>query len=386
MNGILLIILILILIWLVIRFFNRNSKNDDYDRGDGHCNRDTDGYNKDFKPISIFRNKKKDADVKKTNIFSRLFESKLSLPFDDKAITWCANFLLVEEKQLRMILSDIASCYKSFRISKRSRGYRIISAPIATLLKLQQTIYQRILLPVNIHPAATGFRPGISIINNVKPHLGKKNVLKTDIKDFFGSIKLHSVIKAFEKIGYPTNISEILAVLCCLNKALPQGAPTSPALSNIIAYLLDKKLADLAHEKGLVYTRYADDLTLSGDIILQDELLPQITEIAQQEGFVLQTKKTRFLGDNKRKIITGISISSGEKLTIPKATKREIRKNVHYVLTKGVVAHQRHLKSTDPAYIKRLMGLLSYWLSIEPNNKYVLNSLTALKKIEKRTR
>lgn len=86
---------------------------------------------------------------------------------------------------------------------------------------------------------------------------------------------------------------------------------------------------------------------------------------------------------NKRKIITGISISSGEKLTIPKAKKREIRKNVHYILTKGLTGHQRHIKSTDPAYLKRIIGYLNFWHSVEPENQYVIDSINSLKKLEK---
>ena len=109
-----------------------------------------------------------------------------------------------------------------------------------------------------------GFRRQHSIVDNVRPHLGKRCVLKTDIHDFFISIRSPRVKKTFEKIGYPKNISKVLGELCCMRRHLPQGASTSPVLSNIIAYEMDRKLAVMAEEFGLTYSRYADDLTFFG--------------------------------------------------------------------------------------------------------------------------
>ena len=93
--------------------------------------------------------------------------------------------------------------------------------------------------------------------------------------------------------------------------------------------------------------------------------------------------KTRFINEYGRKIITGVSVSSGAKLTIPKARKREIRKNVYFILTKGLAEHQRRIGSSDPVYLKRLIGELCYWRSIEPDNAYVSDSINRLKCLEK---
>ena len=172
-----------------------------------------------------------------------------------------------------------------------------------------------------------------------------------------------------------------MAELCTLENKLPQGAVTSPTLSNIIAYDMDMKLASVAEKSNLTYTRYADDLTFSGENISFELTLSEIDRIIREEKFVLQRKKTRFLTEKKRKIVTGISVSSGEKLMIPKAKKREVRKNVHYILTKGLAEHQRFISSTDPSYMKRLMGYLNFWLMVEPDNEYVKKSIAALKKV-----
>ena len=369
MEIFLLIIAILVASWSFARFFRSRNEKDGYDRGGGHYNRNHHPYNE----------KQKEQTPQKTSRFSRIFKRKPY--FEEEAILWCANFLAVDDKKLRSILKHTWFQYNNFYIRKRNGGYRAIFAPNQPLLSIQQTIYRRILLPVNIHPVATGFRQNISIVQNARPHLGKNQVLKTDIRHFFSSIRRRTVVKAFKTIGYPGNISKVLAELCCKDGCLPQGAPTSPALSNIIAYEMDRKLQALSTEYNLTYTRYADDLTFSGDSINPNSILPQIAAILQENRFVLKETKTKYMPEHKRKIITGISISSGTKLTIPKVKKRELRKNIHFILTRGLAEHQRYIGSTDPVYLKRIIGYLHYWQSVEPDNRYVTDSIIALKRL-----
>ena len=205
-----------------------------------------------------------DTETTRKGWFSRYFgtSAPITIPwFDEEAVMKCANLLGVEEVALKEILKDIPGHYREFWIGKRKGGYRMISAPDKDLKAIQDTINHRVLSFVNLHPAATGFRCKMSISDNVRPHLGKPYVLKTDIHDFFGSIRSLRVRKMFESMGYPPKIARVLAALCCVRRCLPQGASTSPALSNIISYEMDKKLAALATEYNLVYTRYADDLT-----------------------------------------------------------------------------------------------------------------------------
>lgn len=388
MNIILVILIIALGLWLLYKLFNTGGK-DDYNRNTSNYNRNADNYDrgeakKSNNKKSIFsflqeRENNTGKKAKRQSILARMFSAPL--PFDDKAITWCANFLIVDKNTLVNILRNISNHYTHFKLGKRSGGYRTISAPDAALLKIQKIIYKRILLSVNVHPASMGFRQNISVTYNAKAHLGNKQILKADITDFFGSIKKQRIIKAFEKIGYPANISQVLAELCTLENKLPQGAATSPTLSNIIAYDMDVKLASVAQKSNLTYTRYADDLTFSGEDISFELTLSEIDRTIREEKFVIQRKKTRFLTEKKRKIVTGISVSSGEKLMIPKAKKREIRKNVHYILTKGLAEHQRFIGSTDPSYMKRLIGYLNFWIMVEPDNEYVRKSIAALKKV-----
>ena len=304
--------------------------------------------------------------------------------FEKEAVIWCAALLGVEVNRLEEILNNVSGHYQEFWMRKRSRGYRMISAPDKDLQAIQSTIYSRILSSVTIvHPAAVGFRCGRSVVDNAAPHLGKRYVLKMDIHDFFGSIRSPRVRQTFKKIDYPENVSKVLGALCCLHRHLPQGAPTSPALSNIVGYEMDRKLAALAAEYGLTYTRYADDLTFSGDVFPKEQIIPQVKRIIRDEKFEPNHKKTHFMNQSSRKIITGVSVASGVKLTIPKSKKREIRKNVYFILTKGLAEHQRRIGSHDPAYLKRLIGMLCYWRAIEPDNTYASDSIAALKRLEK---
>lgn len=304
--------------------------------------------------------------------------------FEKEAVIWCAALLGVEVNRLEEILNNVSGHYQEFWMRKRSGGYRMISAPDKDLQAIQSTIYSRILSSVTIvHPAAVGFRCGRSVVDNAAPHLGKRYVLKMDIHDFFGSIRSPRVRQTFKKIGYPENVSKVLGALCCLHRHLPQGAPTSPALSNIVGYEMDRKLAALAAEYGLTYTRYADDLTFSGDVFQKEQIIPQVKRIIRDEKFEPNHKKTHFMNQSSRKIITGVSVASGVKLTIPKSKKREIRKNVYFILTKGLAEHQRRIGSHDPAYLKRLIGMLCYWRAIEPDNTYASDSIAALKRLEK---
>ena len=304
--------------------------------------------------------------------------------FEKEAVIWCAALLGVEVNRLEEILNNVSGHYQEFWMRKRSGGYRMISAPDKDLQAIQSTIYSRILSSVTIvHPAAVGFRCGRSVVDNAAPHLGKRYVLKMDIHDFFGSIRSPRVRQTFKKIGYLENVSKVLGALCCLHRHLPQGAPTSPALSNIVGYEMDRKLAALAAEYGVTYTRYADDLTFSGDVFPKEQIIPQVKRIIRDEKFEPNHKKTHFMNQSSRKIITGVSVASGVKLTIPKSKKREIRKNVYFILTKGLAEHQRRIGSHDPAYLKRLIGMLCYWRAIEPDNTYASDSIAALKRLEK---
>ena len=276
---------------------------------------------------------------------------------------------LTEETLYQMIvLPD--HFYRSFTIPKRSGGERLISAPYPALMMAQRWIYENILLPgVEVSESATGFVPGKSILDNAIPHLNSKEVLKMDLKDFFPSVDIKRVISVFKGLGYYHRIAYYLASLCCENKHLPQGAPTSPILSNIVTKRLDYRLKNLAAKYGLVYTRYADDLTFSGEHI-PVKFISIVSDIVSNERFEVNEDKTVIMRERNRKIITGVSVSS-DKLCIPRAKKRWIRQQSYYIKRYGIRSHMKHKHIVDPFYDMRIKGYLAYWKSIEPENPFL---------------
>lgn len=288
-----------------------------------------------------------------------------------------AMLLGIQANIFASIVANTESFYYNFEIPKRSGGTRTISAPYPVLLNAQKWIYDNILNKIKVHDNAKGFIKKTSIADNARVHLDRNFILKMDIENFFPSIKMNRIISIFRNLGYTKKISYYLSSICCLRGVLPQGAVTSPCLSNIIAKRMDARITGLATRFALNYTRYADDFTLSGDI-LPPKIIDYIEKIVNQEGFLINKTKTNLIGKGKQKIITGISISSGE-LKIPRESKRQVRQNVHYILKNGLFEHQKHVNSYDPIYVERLIGYLYFWKSIEPNNKFVKSSIGKLK-------
>lgn len=211
--------------------------------------------------------------------------------------------------------------------------------------------------------------------------MGHDVLLKMDIKEFFPSVTEPLVERYFMSLGYSLSPSGTLAYLCCKDNRLPQGAPTSPLLSNVLFVKMDWELDRIAVTERLSYTRYADDLTFSGARI-PIPFIKAVTEIAKDNNLRINKEKTRRSGKGSRKIITGVSISSG-KPTIPRSLKREIRQKVHYILNYGLYDHLRHVGSRDLLVGYRLLGLLAYWHSVEPENQYVISNSKALSKLLK---
>lgn len=269
------------------------------------------------------------------------------------------------------------SFYYNFYLKKKNGDSRPISAPYPSLKCIQRWIYENILAKISVSSSAKGFIPSLSLLDNVRPHLNQNSILQMDISNFFPSIDIDRVLDVFRNIGYATKVSDLLSNLCCQNGVLPQGAPTSPVLSNIILKDLDKRLLKLAEKYHLIYTRYVDDITFSGNHIPYglDRLVSYIME---EEGFSSNENKTRLIRGNKKKIVTGISVNN-EYLTIPRKKKREIRQIIYHIRTKGLANHMEKTNNIDLIFNYRLLGYLNFWRLVEPENNYVLNSIKFIK-------
>ncbi len=242
--------------------------------------------------------------------------------------------------------------YRRFVIAKRSGGQRAIWAPLPALKAAQRWILHHIAERLPVHGAAHGFLAGRSTLTNAAIHTDARAVLKVDLKDFFPSISWRRVKGIFRKAGYREQVATLLALLCTESpreevslegktyyvalgpRCLPQGAPTSPALTNTLCLRLDRRLSGLAKRLGWRYTRYADDLTFSlpakhsGKPQL-GRLLGLVRRIALAEGFHLNPDKTRVHRRGGRQQVTGLVINGDNPPRVPRALRRQLRAAAH---------------------------------------------------------
>ncbi len=266
--------------------------------------------------------------------------------------------------------------YARHTIPKRRGGQRIILAPKTRLKAIQRKILAEILEKIPVHTAAHGFIPERNVISNAAPHVGKHFVLNMDLKDFFPSIGYERVRGLFYRLGYSFTVASIFALLCTERdrfgiqrngktvfasigeRTLVQGAPTSPAICNLIARRLDKRLNGLATKLGLTYTRYADDLTFSGDdlgaILSARHIAPRIIA---DENFTVHPEKTHLYRQSNRQIVTGLVVN--EKINTPRELRRIIRATLHNATKTGLNAQNRTNLPDFRAYLHGLIGYIA---------------------------
>jgi RNA-directed DNA polymerase len=267
--------------------------------------------------------------------------------------------------------------YREFSLKKKLGGTRRILAPYPSMYQAQSWIKKRILDQLPVSKAANAYVKGSSIIDNARNHVNKRSILTIDLSDFFGTIKKKWIIRIFRELGYSPQVSFYLSSICCHSDCLPQGAPTSPPLSNIVCRLLDARLLGLSQSANLSYTRYADDLAFSGDYI-PARFLKAVTDVINDCGFQLNGKKTKLMTSENRKVVTGINVTS-EKLSLTRNFKRELRKEEFFISKYGLRGHLDKKKVRDPLYIDRLIGKANYWCAVESWNPEAAEILLSLK-------
>ena len=260
--------------------------------------------------------------------------------------------------ELRFLAYDRAlatvSHYRRFTIPKKAGGLRTISAPMPRLKRAQYWVLDALLAHASIHEAAHGFVPGRSIVTNAGAHVGRDVVVNLDLKDFFPSLDYRRIKGKFRGLGYAEPVATVLALLCTEPdvdpveidgqrlyaargpRRLPQGAPTSPALTNLVCTRLDARLAGLARSLGFTYTRYADDLTFSASGAAAEKvgaLLKYVQEIVAAEGFTVHPDKTRVMRRGRHQEVTGLTVN--ERVAVPRETLRRFRALLHGIERHG---------------------------------------------------
>jgi len=247
--------------------------------------------------------------------------------------------------------------YRRFTIPKSDGSERAIWAPMPRLLAVQRWILRNVVEKLPVHGAAHGFLAGRSIATNAAAHTDAKILLKSDVKDFFPSVTLPRVKGVFRKAGYREQIATLLALLCTESpreiveadgktwyiamgpRCLPQGAPTSPGITNVLCLRLDRRLTGLADNVGWRYTRYADDVTFSlpnkhKGAPRTGALIGGIKRIVADEGFQVHPTKTRLARPGGRQKVTGLITNGPGTPRVPREIRRRIRAAV-YNLEKG---------------------------------------------------
>lgn len=283
-----------------------------------------------------------------------------------------------DEKQLACLYSlsnHPEEHYHPYSIAKRNGGTRHLLVPDKLLKQVQRSILQRVLEPQSISVYATAYHKGAQLRQNSAVHLQQPLLLKMDIADFFPSILLPDVLAAcFPSQRMMPAVGVLLANLCCYHGALPQGAPTSPAISNLVLRSFDDWLGHWCAEQSIVYTRYSDDLTFSGDFDAA-KVQKRVVAALASRGFQLNEKKTQVLTTHSRQVVTGVVVNN--KLQVSRAYRRKLRQEVYYCQRYGVQSHLAHInqqldetieKEQVHHYVQSLLGKVQFVLQINPED------------------
>lgn len=271
------------------------------------------------------------------------------------------------------------NCYRSFEIPKSSGGVRHINAPNDDLKyiqsKLAKLIWNHIKqireqdsIRANLSHA---FEKGKSIFTNARIHQRKRYVINVDLKDFFDSFNFGRVLGFFEKNRYfmlNHEMATVFAQLTCYKNCLPQGAPTSPIITNLVCEILDIRLLNLAKSYRLDYTRYADDLTFSTNdkniINRFDDFYNDLNSEIERAGFKINTDKTRVLYKDSRQNVTGLVVN--KKINIDRRYYKKVR-----AMTNSLYRNGSFTIDGKPGTVNQLGGMLSFINQVEINNKEI---------------
>jgi retron-type reverse transcriptase len=296
---------------------------------------------------------------------------KLPYIYDILHFCFLSNF---SAKQVNFFLIKKEKAYVTFNLPKKAGGFREINAPTKQMKLIQKWILHRILYNIKFGNYVHGFVPKRSILTNASIHVNQDMVLGIDIKDFFPSIEIDMVSSIFRSMGYTRKVAYFLADLCTYKGKLPQGSPTSPMLANLAVTELDIDIDNYCRKRNFNYSRYADDITISGS-----QKLPmhkqKIIEIIEGNGFTVNKEKTRLHSRGSKQKVTGLVVN--DKLSIGRENKKKLRAIVHNILMKGPIVENR---SNDPFFRERIFGYLGYANLTDP--EFAAPLINSLKKID----
>ena len=282
-------------------------------------------------------------------------------------------------KTLYGLSNNLERHYHNVYIPKSDGTKRKLSVHDFILKNVQRSIVDNILAYYPISKYATAYKSGASVQKNAASHVSKKKILKLDIEGFFDNI-IYSRVKedVFCKDKFSEPIRILLTMLCYYKESLPQGAPTSPAITNITMYNFDEKIGAYCDEKGISYTRYCDDMTFSGDFD-EKEIILLVKEELKKLGLFLKKRKTAVIPNSKRQTVTGLVVN--EKVNLTKEYKKKICQEMYYIEKFGIEDHAKKQGISDiPEYLMSLNGRIAFVLQTCPNDREFLRYKLLFKK------
>lgn len=301
---------------------------------------------------------------------------------DIKSKSDLCYFLNLQENELNYLLYSGASNYFEFTVPKKNGDVRIIHSPTRQLKYIQRRILKELEIIYKPRKNVKGFTHNESIVSNATVHVNKKYILNIDIKDFFPSITFKRVngLLRGKIFRFNYDVSVIIANLLTYNNELPQGAPTSPIISNIICRMLDKELSDFAYKYDLNYTRYADDITFSWDngfsnkSIIDDNnvLSDELKSIFERNDFKINVRKIRIQNNKQHQEVTGITVN--KKTNVSKFYYYKLRSMIHawekYGLEKAYEEmcrrnNQEYIEENKNYYLSVIFGMLGYYKMVK---------------------
>ena len=296
---------------------------------------------------------------------------------------------LSDKEKLNMIYSisnNIENNYKVFKIKKRNGKYRTIYEPNYILKNIQKKILNNILNNKSISKYAKAYKKNISLKDNAIEHLNKDIILKLDIKDFFENIRFIDIYNSCFSIEYfPKEIGMLFTYLCTYNDYLPQGAPTSSYISNLVMKEFDEYIGEYCTSNNISYTRYSDDLTFSGNFN-PSIIIKKVRKHLLKLGLKINDKKTHIIKKSNRQTVTGIVVN--EKLQIASSYRKNIRREIYYIKKYGIKSHLKFTNKNidEKKYLNSLYGKINYVLQINKIDKNFIEYKDYIKELLKEKR
>jgi RNA-directed DNA polymerase len=282
--------------------------------------------------------------------------------YDLKHLSYLTGY---RESYLTRIITRPQNFYRTFKIAKKNGHSREITEPLPGLKAIQYWILSNVIEVSSPNKFNNAYSKGKSIVTNAKYHTKQRMVLNMDIEKYFDNIKYGIVLGFFSNLGYNNIVSKALATLCTLNDGLPQGSPSSPYLSSLLTVDIDKKLFAFCRDWGLRYSRYADDITISGSFH-PGTIISGVKKILGEFNFIANESKTRIKKQHQRQMVTGLVVN--RKLSVKQDDLRSIRQSMHYINKYGLDSHVEKIQLSKNNYIEHLLGRVNFYLFVKKGN------------------